>query len=51
MDLKPIEWKISDIDLQILEFVRDGDKRVADLMDMGKQLLGRWIQHLLYGIS
>ncbi|KAL6875740.1 hypothetical protein ACP4OV_013253 [Aristida adscensionis] len=26
---------------QILEFVRDGDKTVADLMDLGKQLLGR----------
>ncbi|XP_030541998.1 urease [Rhodamnia argentea] len=26
---------------QILEFVRDGDKTVADLMDMGKRLLGR----------
>ncbi|KAK9934426.1 hypothetical protein M0R45_021571 [Rubus argutus] len=26
---------------QILEFVRDGDKSVADLMDIGKQLLGR----------
>ncbi|KAG6653977.1 urease [Carya illinoinensis] len=26
---------------QILEFVRDGDKSVAELMDVGKQLLGR----------
>ncbi|KAJ4972730.1 hypothetical protein NE237_005904 [Protea cynaroides] len=26
---------------QILEFVRDGDKTVANLMDIGKQLLGR----------
>lgn len=26
---------------QILEFVRDGDKTVADLMDLGKQILGR----------
>ncbi|KAJ4819356.1 Urease [Rhynchospora pubera] len=26
---------------QILEFVRDGDKSVTDLMDLGKQLLGR----------
>ncbi|XP_048232981.1 urease [Ricinus communis] len=26
---------------QILEFVRDGDKTVAQLMDIGKQLLGR----------
>ncbi|KAJ6430311.1 hypothetical protein OIU84_021670 [Salix udensis] len=26
---------------QILEFVRDGDKSVAELMDIGKQLLGR----------
>ncbi|OAY71743.1 Urease [Ananas comosus] len=26
---------------QILEFVRDGDKSVTDLMDIGKQLLGR----------
>jgi hypothetical protein len=28
--------------IQILEFVRDGDKTVTDLMDLGKQLLGRW---------
>lgn len=28
---------------QILEFVRDGNKTVTDLMDLGKQLLGRWI--------
>ncbi|KAJ0094309.1 hypothetical protein Patl1_16897 [Pistacia atlantica] len=26
---------------QILEFVRDGNKSVAELMDVGKQLLGR----------
>lgn len=26
---------------QILEFIRDGDKSVAELMDLGKQLLGR----------
>ncbi|KQK12406.1 urease [Brachypodium distachyon] len=26
---------------QILEFVRDGDKSVTDLMDLGKQMLGR----------
>ncbi|PON82807.1 Urease, alpha subunit [Trema orientale] len=26
---------------QILEFVRDGDKTVAELMDLGKQFLGR----------
>ncbi|KAJ8547701.1 hypothetical protein K7X08_011287 [Anisodus acutangulus] len=26
---------------QVLEFVRDGDKSVAELMDMGRQLLGR----------
>ncbi|KAK8561081.1 hypothetical protein V6N12_048157 [Hibiscus sabdariffa] len=26
---------------QILEFVRDGDKSVADLMDIGQQILGR----------
>uniref|UniRef100_A0A0E0F549 Urease n=1 Tax=Oryza meridionalis TaxID=40149 RepID=A0A0E0F549_9ORYZ len=26
---------------QILEFVRDGDRTVTDLMDLGKQLLGR----------
>lgn len=26
---------------QILEFVRDGDKTVAELMDIGKQILGR----------
>ncbi|XP_039068842.1 urease-like [Hibiscus syriacus] len=26
---------------QILEFVRDGDKSVTELMDVGKQLLGR----------
>ncbi|KAL5827024.1 hypothetical protein ACOSQ3_018869 [Xanthoceras sorbifolium] len=37
---------------QILEFVRDGDKTVAELMDLGKQLLGRRqvlpaVRHLL----
>ncbi|KAK4841922.1 hypothetical protein QYF36_012647 [Acer negundo] len=37
---------------QILEFVRDGDKTVAELMDIGKQLLGRRqvlpaVRHLL----
>ncbi|XP_064938335.1 urease isoform X2 [Musa acuminata AAA Group] len=37
---------------QILEFVRDGDKKVSDLMDLGKQLLGRRqvlpaVRHLL----
>ncbi|PQP92923.1 urease isoform X2 [Prunus yedoensis var. nudiflora] len=37
---------------QVLEFVRDGDKSVADLMDIGRQLLGRkqvlpGVQHLL----
>lgn len=26
---------------QILEFVRDGDKSVAELMELGRQLLGR----------
>jgi urease len=26
---------------QILEFIRDGDKSVAELMDIGRQLLGR----------
>lgn len=26
---------------QVLEFVRDGDKSVAELMDIGRQLLGR----------
>ncbi|KAG2561769.1 hypothetical protein PVAP13_8KG275500 [Panicum virgatum] len=26
---------------QILEFVQDGDKTVTDLMDLGKQMLGR----------
>ena len=28
---------------QILEFVRDGDKTVTDLMDLGKQMLGRFV--------
>ena len=27
---------------KILEFVRDGEKTVAELMDIGKQLLGRY---------
>lgn len=27
---------------QILEFVRDGEKTVAELMDLGKQFLGRY---------
>jgi urease len=29
--------------LKILEFVRDGEKSVAELMDIGKQLLGRYL--------
>lgn len=41
---------------QILEFVRDGDKSVAELMDLGKQLLGRRqvlpaVPHLLYTVQ
>ncbi|KAF3330940.1 urease [Carex littledalei] len=41
---------------QILEFIRDGDKSVTDLMDLGKQLLGRRqvlpaVPHLLYTIQ
>ncbi|XP_028053691.1 urease isoform X4 [Camellia sinensis] len=40
---------------QILEFVRDGDKTVAELMDIGKQLLGRKqvlpaVPHLLHSV-
>jgi len=31
---------------QILELIRDGDKTVTDLMDLGKQLLGRLKEHL-----
>uniref|UniRef100_A0ACD5X9I6 Uncharacterized protein n=1 Tax=Avena sativa TaxID=4498 RepID=A0ACD5X9I6_AVESA len=41
---------------QILEFVRDGDKTVTDLMDLGKQMLGRRqvlaaVPHLLYTVQ
>ncbi|KAJ3703679.1 hypothetical protein LUZ61_007384 [Rhynchospora tenuis] len=41
---------------QILEFVRDGDKSVTDLMDLGKQLLGRRqvlpaVPNLLYTVQ
>ncbi|XAR64424.1 Urease [Bertholletia excelsa] len=41
---------------QILEFVRDGDKTVAELMDVGKQLLGRRqvlpaVPHLLHTVQ
>ncbi|KAF5939878.1 hypothetical protein HYC85_021045 [Camellia sinensis] len=41
---------------QILEFVRDGDKTVAELMDIGKQLLGRKqvlpaVPHLLHSVQ
>ncbi|KAL6983864.1 Urease [Sarracenia purpurea var. burkii] len=41
---------------QILEFVRDGDKTVAELMDIGKQLLGRRqvlpaVPHLLHTVQ
>ncbi|XP_057494315.1 urease isoform X2 [Actinidia eriantha] len=41
---------------QILEFVRDGDKTVAELMDIGKQLLGRRqvlpaVPHLLHSVQ
>jgi hypothetical protein len=32
---------------QILELIRDGDKTVTDLMDLGKQLLGRWVYLLM----
>ncbi|XP_028053690.1 urease isoform X3 [Camellia sinensis] len=40
----------------ILEFVRDGDKTVAELMDIGKQLLGRKqvlpaVPHLLHSVQ
>jgi urease len=41
---------------QILEFIRDGDKSVAELMDIGRQLLGRRqvlpaVLHLLYTVQ
>ncbi|KDP26772.1 hypothetical protein JCGZ_17930 [Jatropha curcas] len=41
---------------QILEFVRDGNKTVAELMDLGKQLLGRRqvlpaVPHLLHTVQ
>ncbi|KAL5552461.1 hypothetical protein UlMin_039862 [Ulmus minor] len=41
---------------QILEFVRDGDRSVAELMDLGKQLLGRRqvlpaVPHLLHTVQ
>ncbi|GMP82460.1 hypothetical protein CsSME_00036751 [Camellia sinensis var. sinensis] len=41
---------------QILEFVRDGEKTVAELMDIGKQLLGRKqvlpaVPHLLHSVQ
>ncbi|KAK6930848.1 Urease, beta subunit [Dillenia turbinata] len=41
---------------QILSFVRDGDKSVAELMDIGKQLLGRRqvlpaVTHLLHTVQ
>ncbi|KAM4120387.1 hypothetical protein ACJW30_03G127400 [Castanea mollissima] len=41
---------------QILEFVRDGEKSVAELMDIGKQLLGRRqvlpsVPHLLHMVQ
>lgn len=41
---------------QILEFVRDGEKTVAELMDIGKQLLGRRqvlpaVPHLLHMVQ
>ncbi|KAK8516726.1 hypothetical protein V6N12_049445 [Hibiscus sabdariffa] len=41
---------------QVLEFVRDGDKTVAELMDIGKQLLGRRqvlssVPHLLESVQ
>ncbi|KAG5521892.1 hypothetical protein RHGRI_034200 [Rhododendron griersonianum] len=41
---------------QILEFVRDGEKTVAELMDLGKQLLGRRqvlpaVPHLLHTVQ
>lgn len=32
-------------DDKVLEFVRDGDKSVAELMDVGRQLLGRYTVH------
>ncbi|GJY23683.1 urease isoform X1 [Tanacetum coccineum] len=41
---------------QILEFAHDGDKSVAELMDTGRQLLGRrqvlpTVPHLLYSVQ
>lgn len=41
---------------QILEFVRDGDKTVAELMDIGRQLLGRRqvlpaVPHLMHSVQ
>ncbi|XP_071705605.1 urease [Rutidosis leptorrhynchoides] len=41
---------------QILEFVHDGDKSVAELMDIGRQLLGRrqvlfTVPHLLHSVQ
>lgn len=41
---------------QILEFVRDGDKTVAELMDLGRQLIGRRqvlpaVPHLLHTVQ
>ncbi|XP_010511700.1 PREDICTED: urease [Camelina sativa] len=41
---------------QILEFIRDGEKSVAELMDIGRQLLGRRqvlpaVVHLLYTVQ
>ncbi|XP_026402592.1 urease-like isoform X1 [Papaver somniferum] len=41
---------------QILEFVRDGDKTVAELMDIGRQILGRRqvlpaVPHLLHMVQ
>lgn len=41
---------------QILEFVRDGDKSVAELMELGRRLLGRRqvlpaVVHLLYTVQ
>ncbi|KAL0364302.1 UNVERIFIED_CONTAM: Urease [Sesamum angustifolium] len=41
---------------QILEFVRDGNKTVAELMDLGRQLLGRRqvlpaVPYLLYSVQ
>ncbi|GKA64499.1 urease isoform X1 [Tanacetum coccineum] len=46
----------SSFKLQILEFVHDGDKSVAELMDIGRQLLGRrqvlpTVPHLLDSVQ